>query len=156
MGNQYSNLYPDPSAVGARALINSSHKAARVRCDYVIAPIGSSNLDAGDKVFLTKLPSHAILLPQGQIHWPGITSATNVTLGDDEDPNGLAAAFSMASAGDKSLLAAITRDLYGRKLWEHLGYSEDPNTDILLYLYFTDGTGAASKTITGTILYTLD
>jgi hypothetical protein len=96
-----------------------------------------------DRLFFARLPSACRILPDSTIYHDGITGLTDVDVGDANDPNGLADAINLSSAGSALVLEQVDLANYGLRLWELLGYTEDPGGQIDLCMTFiTEPTGS--------------
>lgn len=153
MADIYSNIYPDPAAGPARYVDATYYRGRRRTAFATIA--ATAALAANDKAFVAKIPSHAHLKPGNNIIHEALAGATSVSFGDANSANGLVDAQSMATAGEISVLQNVSRANLGKRLWELLGYSEDPRREIDLFLTFTtDVTG--SGTIHVDLEYAID
>lgn len=81
---------------------------------------------ATSQLLVGKIPSHAILLPGGLVTHTAITGLTDFDIGILEDPDMLADGLTLASAGTKSPIAAVTTPNLIKPLWSLLGLARDP------------------------------
>lgn len=140
---------------GSREMINVAnwHGRVRVMSDHIA--LVAASVGAGDTVYVAKLPSHAVLLPESTFYFDALTGASDVDFGDANDPNGLADAINMTSAGSASAMEQVDIANYGKRLWELLGYSADPGGILNLYLTLnTDLT--ANGDLTSILYYVVD
>jgi len=114
----------------------------------------SASANVGSQGFFARLPSHAIILPQSHIWFSAGGGAATLDVGDVNDPDGLATAISVASAGSSELLEAKAAGAKLARLWEHLGYSEDPGGVLDLYHSIKAAT-ASALTVETSVLWTV-
>lgn len=135
---KYSQAHPDPTT-------NARPKGivAAGRVNSAIATLAVANGDsAASKLFVAKVPSWARIAPISTIRHSAITGLNSLDFGADDDPNGLAAALDVTTAGTKSAVAAVAVDSLHKPLWQLLGLAKDPMKEISLYL--TMGAAAAA------------
>lgn len=129
------------------------HGRVRTLIDHK-ALVGASVAN-GEKLYVAKLPSNAVLLPTSMVYHDALTGANAVTFGDANDANNLMAATDMTSAGSVSAMKSVAIENYGKELWALLGYSSDPKTQ--LDLFFTlAGELSADGDLTVVLQYVID
>lgn len=130
--------------------VSNWHGRVRLMSDVIEVPITAAN----DTISVAKLPSNAVLLPISTVYFDDLDIA-DMDFGGVNDPDGLAAAIDMATAaGNSSLMTAVAIENYGKKLWELLGYTADPKTQ--LDLFFTVNDIGAAGSLSTLIYYTVD
>jgi hypothetical protein len=140
---------------GSREFIDVAKWGGRVRVLTDHRALTAAGIAAGDLVYLARLPSNAVILPQSAFYFDALTGANAVDFGGGNDPDGLATDIDMTTAGTALVLEAVDRANYGKKLWELLSYTEDPKTQIDLYATM-NGELTADGDLTVVILYVLD
>ena len=137
-----------PTGTYPRELVSTQRKKGRVRTFSGKLTLPAT-VAAGDKGFLGELPSTARILPESTIYYStGLTGLDDVDLGDANDPDGLVDGEDMSSAGSCAAIKKLAIGDYGKQLWEMLGYTSDPGSELLLYLTFV-----AELTGSGTIFF---
>lgn len=106
--------------------------------------------------YLGRFLSHAVILPQSTIYWDDVgTGGATLDIGDSNDPDGLATDIAIdGSASNTGILEAIGIEEYGKPLWELLGYSADPKTEIDVYGTLATADASAGGTLSAVWLYT--
>ena len=132
--------------------VGKSHGRVRINIDSIEA---TAAMAATDRIFLAKLPSDAVLLPESTLYFDDLGTAPTLDFGDDVDPNGLATLIDASAAGNVSLLEEVDVANYGQRLWELLGHASDPGGQIDLFLTIVGDIDAAG-TITSIIFYVVD
>lgn len=94
----------------------------RVWQDGVQLPSGT---ETGSKVYMADLPLDLILDPGFSfIYFDDAGTSVVLDIGDANDDNALADNIDVATAaGSSSMMAAVDRANYGKRLWELLGYA---------------------------------
>jgi hypothetical protein len=105
----------------------------------------------GSKHYFGQVPSGAIIDPSSLIHSSGITSCNDYDLGLElngvvKDADILADGIDVSGAGTDSAVAAVANANLGKRLWELLGLTSDPNV-----MYDIVGTMKAAATGAGTL-----
>ena len=156
MADVFSNIYPAPAGL-PRRLIDSTFLNGSIR-RHGPAKVIINNQANGDRAFVAKIPSHAIMINEGFIDVPQIAGATSITFGGGPDPDALVTAFDVSATGSqKNPLEAIAAVDLDKRLWELLGFTSDPKSDIDLLLTFANGsTNTADRIITSDLRYVLD
>lgn len=139
---KYGQGHPSPTSI---RLPDAIYRGNPVRA--VLASIAIANGDSATSVLLFgKLPSTAILLPQGLITHTAITGLTDFDIGVLEETDVLADGLNLSSAGTKAPLASVaTADLI-KPLWQLAGLTTDPGRELTLV-----GTLNTDATAAGTI-----
>lgn len=136
MADVFSDIYPSRSV--PETLVNSARKGGRVRAATANLTLPAT-IAAGDKGFVLPLPSHCRLLPESTVYWSaGLTGLNDVNFGDANSEDALinGSDWITGGAGNVSAIAAITPDNYGQRLYEMLGYTSDPRSELRLYFTF--------------------
>ena len=154
MANHYGDQYTK-TVDGSREFIDVAKWHGRVRLVTDHKALTAAGVANNDLLFVAKLPSHCVILPQSTVYFDALTGANDVDFGDATNPDALCDAVDMTSAGSSSLLEQIDRANYGKKLWELLGMSSDPKTQIDLY-FTMKGELTADGDLSVVILYTVD
>lgn len=140
---------------GSREFIDVAKWGGRVRTMIDHKALTAAGVATGEAVYFARLPSNAVIMPNSTVYHDALTGANAVDIGDASNPDGLATDLDVTAAGSKLLLEAIAIEDYGKKLWELLGYTADPKTQIDLYATMT-GELTADGDITFVIYYTVD
>lgn len=143
-----------------KTVLDTSHmEAASVAGGRLRRHIDSLETVSGDssdmRYLMVRLPADAVISSLSTLHHDAISGLTNVSFGDDNDPDGLMSASSLAAAGSKSLLSAVNIASLGKRLWELLGYSEDPGGELELSLYL-NSTVSVAGTVLLDLYYSID
>lgn len=109
-------------------------------------------------IYLGKVPSSAVLNPASEIWWGAAGASVTLNIGDPNDDDALATLIDISSAGSSKIMeAAAISASAGKRLWELLGRTSDPDQDIDLIAKIA---GAAVSTATAAfawnILYSND
>lgn len=137
----------------AHKFVSGAFFGGRVRQTNDVIAIPATAL-INDTCSLVSLPSKARLLPQSIVYFPAFAASTTIDFGDENDPDGLMSAVSVAAAGSSTALEAMTADNYCKRLWEMLGYATDPQKDLALYFTLKGANQAAAKYLSVQLLYT--
>lgn len=141
---------------GSREMILVSKWKGRVRVCSDTYDLVAATVGINDRLFVAKIPSNAVLLPQSSVHFTALgAGAADVDFGDANDPDNLGDAIDMTAAGTVSLLEQVTVANHGKELWELLGYTTDPRRELDLFLTFKTEP-AANGQISTFILYVVD
>jgi hypothetical protein len=128
-----------------------SDAGVRNHCEKLTFTAGAS---VGSKGYLGKFPSNAIFLPQSKFFFGAAGAGATLNIGDSEDEGGLASVVDVSSAGSADVLEAKTAGTRIQRLWEHLGYSEDPGTEIDLYASIAGAAATNSLVVELSIMWT--
>jgi len=144
VATRYGSAYPDPSVQPADPL---PHEKVRGQVHVLRSIITVDTTDDnGSKYYLGKIWSSArVLLGPSTIRADatGLTGIADSDIGDANDPDGLADGIDLSAANAvKSPLAAVTVAEANDPIWKILGYTSDPNTELLLYLTVKDDADA--------------
>jgi len=125
---KYGRGFKDPATI---TLPPAAYAEGQVRV-ITTGGIAVANGDnSGSKHYLGKISSKAIILPQSILYHTALTGVTSYDIGLEKDGavinvNVLASALTLASAGSKSVVAALATGSIGKRVWELLGLSNDP------------------------------
>lgn len=134
-------------------LPSPSYNRANVRTLHGSIQIASGD-DAQSQIFIGRIPSRAIMLPQSLITHGNVTGLTSMHVGVAEDPDLLAAALNLATAGTKNGVAAVSTANLGRRLWELLGFAVDPSREFEIFATLnTNATPASPVDVNFVYLY---
>lgn len=104
------------------------------------------DLVANDQIFVGRIPSNAILLPQSTIQHGALTGLTQLHVGFTTAgrANKLANALDCALAGTKNPLAALPVAELLNRVWQHAGFTSDPGTELDIILTAINANTAAA------------
>lgn len=125
---KYAKSVKDPASI---ALPPAAFSEGKVVC-ISTGPIAIANGDStNSKIYLGRLPTSAIVLPQSILYHGAVTGVTDFDIGLEKDGvlvdiDVLADGLTLASAGNKQVTAALATGQIGRRLWEVAGLSNDP------------------------------
>ena len=149
-----ANVHEDTAAIPTLPSAGLIGGRVRTAIDTVEIVSGDS---VASRYFFARLPSDAILLPQSEVHFDDAGTSVTLDIGDVNDPDGLATDINIASAaGSSTLLEAVDIANIGKKLWELLGYTADPKTQIDLYATLAGAAAGANATLTFIVLWAQD
>jgi len=135
MGDIYASHHRDPSIVPVQ-IVDGVNQNGKSRIAYGVASVVAASQVNGDKVFIGRIPSHAVLLPQSQIITEALTGATDCDIGDANGPNALVDGQTFAAAAVIDPLSAVPFGDLANRLWQLLGYAEDPRKELELFITF--------------------
>ena len=132
--------------------VAKNHGRVRIAIDEIEV---AASYAASDRIFMAKIPSDAVLLPQSTFYFDDLGTAPTLDFGDANDPNGLATVVAVGTAGNSPILEAVDIANYGQRLWELLGYTSDPGGQIDLFFTVVGDIDAAG-TLKTVIYYVVD
>lgn len=128
---KYAKSYKDPGSI---QLPLPAFAEGRVRAIVTGGIEITNGNSANSELFLGKVPSSAIILPQSILYHGAVTGVTDFDIGLKRDGvlvdiDALADGLTLASAGNKSVVAALATGSIGRRVWEIAGLSVDPGCE---------------------------
>lgn len=145
---KYASGAQDPT-VKPQDLLPNEEIGGELKLLVSTVEIANGN-SATSVVHFGKVSSSARISIRSRIDHDGITGLTDFDLGDASNPDGLVNGADLHTAGNKSAVSAIDIANLAKPLWELLGYTADPLTDIDLI-----GTLNQAATANGTITLSL-
>lgn len=140
----------------AREMIDVTNWKGRVRVCADKFQVIAATHTTNDRAFVAKIPSNALILPQSSVYFSALgAGAADVDFGGAADADNLGDAIDMTNAGSVSLLEQVSAENLGKRLWQLLGLSADPMTELDLFLTFK-GNPAVDGYISTFILYVVD
>lgn len=125
---KYGQGFQSPSSL---QLPEAIYRGNSVRS--ILASVAIANGDsAGSKLLLAKIPSTAIFVPGGLVTHTAITGLADFDIGFLEDTDALADGLTLAAAGTKNPIAAVTTANLIQPVWRLAGLSSDPAREFTL------------------------
>lgn len=145
---EYAKFATTPYTLGDSQKVRSN---PIVHYDKVVGVSGDA---VDDKLYIAKLPSTALILPSSTIYHEAAGTSVTVNLGDATTTDALASLVDVSSAGSFSVFENVAVDDYAKPLWELLGMSEDPKSDIDVYFTIKGAALGADTSFVCEIFYT--
>lgn len=144
VATRYGTAFPDPS-VKIYDPVPFHKKGGEVQCLRSKITVDTTD-DNGSKYYLGKVWSSArplLGISTIKADATGLTGIADSDIGDATDPDGLADGIDLSAANaSKNPFAAVTVAEGNDALWTILGYTEDPNRELDLYLTIKDDADA--------------
>lgn len=114
------------------------------RVHYATDKVEIASGDSSTSTFtLARIPYDAVILPGSLLYHDAITSVTDADIGTSDDPNGLADALDISSAGSKQVLEQVDIANYYKPLWELVGLTSNPGGLADIIVTINNNAGAA-------------
>jgi hypothetical protein len=145
MPDMYGQGYPNPatSVLVPRAIFRNQGSRSTLNSFQ----LSNANV-VNDTLFISKLPSNAIIKPSSTIIHDALGAGVTMNVGFAETPAGartsLGSALAMATAGTKAGMAAVTTANLLRRVWQHAGLAQDPGREIDLVATIAGATVAGT------------
>jgi hypothetical protein len=132
---------PDLTAAKpGKADASVSHGVLRTSC-FVASILNGDSI--GSTFIVARLPSHARVLRQSEIHSSGIAGMTDTDLGVAEAPACLMDGQTLAATGTVKAASAIPVGQEAKTLWELAGLASDPKREMDVVLTMKTASTAA-------------
>ena len=145
MPDMFGQGYPNPatSVLVPRAIFRNQS----LRSTVGLFQLSSANV-VNDTLFISRVPSNAIIKPSSTILHDALGAGVTMNVGFAETPAGartaLGSALAVATAGTKAGMAAVTTANLLNRVWQLAGLAADPGREIDLVATIT------GATVTGT------
>lgn len=148
MPDMFAQGYPNPNTavLVPRAIFRNQSSRSTVG----LLQLSNQNV-VGDTLFISKLPSNAIIKPSSTIVHDALGAGVTLNMGFNETPagarNALGSALAVATAGTKAGMAAVTTANLLRRIWQLAGLNSDPGREIDLVATIQGATVAGTPWI---------
>ncbi|MCA3648821.1 MAG: hypothetical protein IOC42_05580 [Methylobacterium sp.] len=148
MPDMFGQGYPNPTTaiLVPRAIFRNQSSRSTVG----LFQLSNANV-VNDTLFISKVPSNAIIKPSSTIVHDALGAGVTMNVGFNETPAGartaLGSALAVATAGTKAGMAAVTTANLLNRVWQLAGLAADPGREIELVATITGATVAGTPRI---------
>lgn len=144
---KYAASYKDPAALNTPNVSFMEGKPRGINTKAVAIANGDS---ANSKIYFGKMPSSAIPDLKSLLYHDGLTSLNDFDIGVELEGAVVSVALfadglDLTTAGTKSVFANVSRANAGKRVWELLGLTVDPNVEYDVVATLKIASGAAGN-----------